>query len=35
MKMHYAGLKHRSRLQSLTGFNMTEFDALLPSFEAA
>lgn len=36
MKMHYAELKHRSRLlRSLTGFNTTEFEALLPSFEAA
>ena len=36
MKMHYAELKNRSRLlQSLTGFNTTEFEALLPSFEAA
>lgn len=36
MKMHYAELKNRSRLlQSLTGFNTTEFEALLPSFESA
>lgn len=36
MKMHYAELQQRSRLlQSLTGFNPTEFEALLPSFEAA
>ena len=36
MKMHYAELKDRSRLlQSLTGMNTTEFEALLPSFEAA
>lgn len=36
MKMHYAELKNRSRLlQSLTGLNTTEFEALLPSFSAA
>lgn len=36
MKMYYAELKNRSRLlQSLTGFNTTEFEALMPSFEAA
>ena len=33
MKMNYAELKHRSRiLQSLTGLNTSEFEALLPSF---
>ena len=36
MKMNYAELKHRSRiLQSLTGLNTSEFEALLPSFGAA
>lgn len=36
MKMNYAELKDRSRLlQSLTGLNTAEFEALLPSFEAA
>ena len=36
MKIHYAELKNRSRLlQSLTGFSLTEFEVLLPSFEAA
>lgn len=36
MKMHYAELKDRTRLlQSLTGLNTTEFEALLPSFSAA
>ncbi|MEM9090970.1 MAG: transposase family protein [Cyanobacteria bacterium P01_F01_bin.53] len=35
MKNHYAELKNRSSLlQSLTGFSTTEFEALLPSFEA-
>lgn len=36
MKMHYSELKDRSSLlQSLTGFNATEFEALLLSFAAA
>ncbi len=36
MRMNYAELKDRARLlQSLTGLNSTEFEALLPSFEAA
>lgn len=36
MKMNYAELKDRSRLlQNLTGLNPREFEALLPSFEAA
>lgn len=36
MKMHYAELKHRSRLlQSLTGLNTTEFEGLLTSFGEA
>ena len=36
MKMQYSELKDRnSLLQSLTGFNSTEFEALLPSFAAA
>jgi hypothetical protein len=36
MKMNYAELRDRSRLlQSLTGLNTAEFEALLPSFEAA
>lgn len=36
MKMNYAELKDRSRLlRSLTGLNPKEFEALLPSFEAA
>lgn len=36
MKMHYAELKHRSRLlQSLTGLNTAEFEGLLASFGEA
>ncbi len=36
MRMHYAELRGKSRiLQSLTGLNQSEFEALLPSFEAA
>lgn len=36
MKMNYAELKDRSRLlQSLTGLNTAEFEALLPSFGSA
>lgn len=36
MRMYYDELKGRSRLlQSLTGMNTTEFEALLPSFSAA
>ncbi len=36
MKMNYAELKRRSCiLQSLTGLNTSEFEALLPSFGAA
>lgn len=36
MRMNYAELKNRSRLlQSLTGLNPIEFEALLPSFETA
>lgn len=36
MKMQYSELKDRiNLLQSLTGFNPTEFEALLPSFTAA
>lgn len=36
MKMNYSEMKDRSvLLQSLTGFNTTEFKALLPSFAAA
>lgn len=36
MKMTYAELKDRARLlQSLTGLNPTEFETLLPGFEAA
>lgn len=36
MKMNYAELQNRSHLlQSLTGLNTAEFEALLPSFEAA
>ncbi|MEM9949235.1 MAG: transposase family protein [Cyanobacteria bacterium P01_D01_bin.36] len=36
MKMQYSELKDRSSLlQSLTGFNPAEFEALLPSFAAA
>jgi len=36
LTMHYSEPKDRSSLlQSLTGFNLTEFEALLPSFAAA
>lgn len=36
MKMRYAQLKQKARtMRSLTGFNPSEFEALLPSFRAA